>query len=305
MPSKVSSVPVGGKPTNSPLMRLLSVYLVTTVSPSAICSSMLKLMIEKASRISVTDRLKSSRVGPCPGSRPRSTKSGLSSSSITSRFPLACSSKKRRTSALFSSSDTELRPPCTKPTFRRRVPRNQTMVQPTMHSGTPGRSFNSEVASFTAQHLELHRRLSLLSACMLVHSGFNMDSSRFHRPLLPLPRFGNPLRYGTLAGKRGAGTHDRGQVRWRERQDDPVEGGSRLGGGARASRRVSPRRARSGRGGSTAERDGACTELSRSQCRSLSTSGTVFTLHGGNAEGVARVSSHAFCWSRAGRRAVP
>src|ERR687898_1658933 len=297
MPSKFSSVPVGGKPINSPLMTLLSVYLVTTVSPSAICSSMLKLMIEKASRISVTDRLKSSRVGPCPGSRPRSTKSGASSSSITSRLPLNCSSRKRRASALFSSTDTELRPPRPKPTFRHRVRRNQTMVLSSMQSGTLGRSFNREVATFTPQRLEVHWRPSLLAACMLVHSGFNTDSSRFHRPLLLLPRLGHPLRYGTLAGKRGAGTHARGQVRRRERRDDPVEGGSRPGGGARASWRVPPRRARSEPGGSTAERDGACTELPRSQCRSLSTSGTVFTLHGRNAQGIARVPSHALRWS--------
>src|SRR5215212_1370332 len=302
MPSKFSSVPVGGKPNHSPLMTLLSVYLVTTVSPSAICSSIVKLIVEKASRISVTDRLKSSRVGPCPGSKPQSTKSGLSSSSITSRLPLTCSSKKRRTSALFSSTDTELRPPRSKLTFRRRVRRNQTMVLPTMQSGTLGRSFNREVATFTPQHLEVHWRLSLLAACMLVHSGFNMDSSGFHRPLLLLPRLGHPLRYGTLAGKRGAGTHARGQVRRRERQDDPVEGGSRPGGGTRASWRVTPRRARSGPGGSTAERDGACTELPRSQCRSLSTSRKVFTLHRRNAQGIARVPSHAFCWSCAGGR---
>src|SRR5829696_8358078 len=112
MPWKFSTVPVGGMPNHSPRITLLSVYLVTTVSPSAICSSIVNLMMEKVSRISAIDRLKSSRVGPCPGTRPRSTKSGLRSSSITSRFPLACSSRKRRTSALFSSNDTELDPPC-------------------------------------------------------------------------------------------------------------------------------------------------------------------------------------------------
>src|ERR687898_1090080 len=50
-------------------------------------------------------RLKFSRVEPCPGIRARSTKSGVSSSSMTSRFPLSSSSKKRRTMALFSSAD--------------------------------------------------------------------------------------------------------------------------------------------------------------------------------------------------------
>src|ERR671917_1981413 len=112
MPWKSSSVPVGGMPNHSPRITLLSVYLVTTVSPSATCSSIVKLTIEKASRISAIERLKSSRVGPCPGTRLRSTKSALSSSSITSRFPLACSSRKRRTSALFSFNDTDLDPPC-------------------------------------------------------------------------------------------------------------------------------------------------------------------------------------------------
>src|SRR5829696_2001758 len=141
-------------------MTLLSVYLVTTVSPSAICSSMVKLMIEKASRISATDRLKSSRVGPCPGSRPRSTKSGLSSSSITSRFPLACSSKKRRTSALLSSNDTEPRPSCPEPAFGCQVPRNQTIVQPKMRLGTlsPGSGSPSAPRAL---------RLLIISACQL------------------------------------------------------------------------------------------------------------------------------------------
>src|SRR5918998_3955308 len=117
MPWKSSSVPVGGMPNHSPRITLLSVYLVTTVSPSATCSSIVKLTIEKVSRISAIERLKSSRVGPCPGTRLRSTKSGLRSSSITSRFPLACSSRKRRTSALFTSNDTELDPPCTELNF--------------------------------------------------------------------------------------------------------------------------------------------------------------------------------------------
>src|SRR5829696_1390441 len=113
MPSLVSSRPVGGKPANSPRPTWLSVYFVTTLSPSASCSSMVKLVVEKASLISAIVRLKSSRVGPCPGIRLRSTKSGLSSSSMTSRFPLASSSKKRRTIALFSSApdDTAELPP--------------------------------------------------------------------------------------------------------------------------------------------------------------------------------------------------
>src|SRR5688572_19112065 len=112
MPSLVSSFPLGGMPMISPRSTALSLYLVTTVSPSATCSSMVKLVVEKASWISAIVRLKSSRVGPCPGIRLRSTKSGLRSSSMTSRFPLINSSKKRRTRALFSSADTELPPPC-------------------------------------------------------------------------------------------------------------------------------------------------------------------------------------------------
>src|SRR5215216_4387251 len=106
MPSKSSSVPVGGNPPNSPLMTLLSEYLVTTVSPSAICSS------------------------------------------ITSRFPLACSSRKRRTSALFSSTDTEHRPPRLKPTLRRKAHQSQTMVHPALHSGTLGRSIKPRYHDF-------------------------------------------------------------------------------------------------------------------------------------------------------------
>src|SRR5215213_138387 len=97
-------------------MTLLSVYLVTTVSPSAICSSMVKLMVEKASRISATERLKSSRVGPCPGSRLRSTKSGLSSSSMTLILTSLTSSRKRRTSALLFSSTSDIAPASSLPT---------------------------------------------------------------------------------------------------------------------------------------------------------------------------------------------
>src|SRR5215211_2598446 len=108
----VSSSPVRAKPASSPRWTPISLTLVTTASPSATCSSMAKAVVEKPSRISATERLKSSRVGPCPGIRLRSTKSGLSSSSMTSRFPLSGSSKKRRTRALFSSADTELPPPC-------------------------------------------------------------------------------------------------------------------------------------------------------------------------------------------------
>src|SRR5215212_9388609 len=131
------------------------------------------------------------------------------------------------------------------------------------------------------------------------------DSPRIHRALLILPGFGHPFRYGALAGKRGTVTHARGKVRRRERRDDPFGGRSGLGGGARASWRLAPRRARSGPRGGTAEGDGACPELPRSRCRSLSTSGTGFTLHGRAAEGVARVPSHAFCGSGAGGRALP
>src|SRR5215212_10322046 len=50
-------------------------------------------------------------------------------------------------------------------------------------------------------------------------SGFAIDSSRSHRPLLVLPRSGHPFRHGTLARKRGAGTHARGHVRRPERRD--------------------------------------------------------------------------------------
>src|SRR5215207_4641784 len=106
MPSVVCSSLVGGTPMTSRRWTLLWLYLVTTVSPSATCSSMVKLVVEKLSRPSATERLNSSRVGPCPGSRLRSTKSGAASSSMTSRFPLAIvSSKNQRTMTLFSSAE--------------------------------------------------------------------------------------------------------------------------------------------------------------------------------------------------------
>jgi hypothetical protein len=59
---------------------------------------------------------------------------------------LVCRSRKRRTSALFSSTDTEFCPPWAKSTFRRRVRRSQTMLQPTMHSGTLVPSVNVRFA---------------------------------------------------------------------------------------------------------------------------------------------------------------
>src|SRR5215207_6799569 len=105
MPLAVTSIPVRSKPASSPRWKPLSLTLVTTVSPSATCSSMAKAVLVQLSRISATVRLKSSRVGPCPGIRLRSTKSWLSSSSMTSRLPLTSSSKKRRTRALFSSAE--------------------------------------------------------------------------------------------------------------------------------------------------------------------------------------------------------
>src|SRR5215213_7207437 len=66
---------------------------------------MVKLVVAQPSRSSATERLKSSRVGPWPGIRLRSTKAGAASSSMTSRFPLASSCSNRRTMALFSSAD--------------------------------------------------------------------------------------------------------------------------------------------------------------------------------------------------------
>src|SRR5215204_2195073 len=109
-----SSSPVGGAPSNPTRQTPMCLNLVTTVPPSATCCSMVKLVVQKSARICATERLRSSRVGPCPGIRLRSTKSGATSSSMTSRFPLASvSSKKRRAMALFScaSDDTaELAP---------------------------------------------------------------------------------------------------------------------------------------------------------------------------------------------------
>src|SRR5215208_4019120 len=293
MPSKFSSVPVGGNPPNSPLMTLFSEYLVTTVSPSAICSSMVKSMIEKASRISVTARLKSSRVGPCPGSRARSTKSGLSSSSITTRFPLACSSRKRRTSALFSSTDTEQRPPRLKPTLCRKAHQSQTMVHLALLSGTLGRSIKPW---YHDVHVPARGDKQATSARFRQYC----DSFRIHRPLLVLPRVREPFLYGTLAGKRGADRDARGQVRRSERQDDSAGGGSRPGGGARAAWQVASRRARTASGSGAAGRDGDCAELPPSRGRSLSACATVVTFHRRTAPGIARVPGHAFCRPRVG-----
>src|SRR5215207_2900228 len=65
-------------------------------------------MLEKLACSSATECIQPSRPGSWSGSKLWSTKSGARSSSRTSRSPLACASKKRRTRALFSSvSDTE------------------------------------------------------------------------------------------------------------------------------------------------------------------------------------------------------
>src|SRR5215208_6941270 len=271
MPSKFSSVPVGGNPPNSPLMTLFSEYLVTTVSPSAICSSMVKSMIEKASRISVTARLKSSRVGPCPGSRARSTKSGLSSSSITTRFPLACSSRKRRTSALFSSTDTEQRPPRLKPTLCRKAHQSQTMVHLALLSGTLGRSIKPW---YHDVHVPARGDKQATSARFRQYC----DSFRIHRPLLVLPRVREPFLYGTLRGSevliempevRYGGQN--GKTIQLEVDPDLVA--------VRAAWQVASRRARTASGSGAAGRDGDGAELPPSRGRSLSACTTVVTFH--------------------------
>jgi hypothetical protein len=57
MPAAVSSFPVGGKPKPgyAPRKTALCLTLVTTAAPSAICSSMVELVIGKASRPSATE----------------------------------------------------------------------------------------------------------------------------------------------------------------------------------------------------------------------------------------------------------
>src|SRR5918998_1093610 len=109
--SIVMRAPVGATPLYSfrswvPLLMIR----VTTLSPSAICSSMLKWRSEKEARRSAIHRLTSSILPTFPGITSWSTKSGASNSSATSRFPwLASSSLKRRTRALLSTStDTDV-----------------------------------------------------------------------------------------------------------------------------------------------------------------------------------------------------
>gem|GEM_PF-5085215 len=109
---KDTLLPVGGIPMNSPLCVPLQVHRTTTLSPSAIVSSILTLRSGKALRNSEESCFTPSGPGGIPGgSSSCSTKSGARKSSTRLIFPrLKTSSIMRLNNALFCSLDIGLSP---------------------------------------------------------------------------------------------------------------------------------------------------------------------------------------------------
>src|SRR5713226_8670940 len=107
IPAVVACFPVAGIPISSPSCVPVAVQRVTTVSPSAIWSSIVIRRSGNALRYITTNSRNPSGPRICSGA-PMTvvTKSSAISSSITSRWPLVqISSLTRRTIALFSSVD--------------------------------------------------------------------------------------------------------------------------------------------------------------------------------------------------------